>query len=102
MAPLLHSKAASGAGITQSWGCSAGAGLVLPAQCPQHLLRTGGVWQLSASWDSWQLKPRAQNPLGTIIPPPGAALGDLLMIKIQCWSVQVGSAQLKAESFSLG
>lgn len=86
MAPLLHSEAASGAGITRSSGCSAGAGLVLPAQCPQHLLRTGGIWHLAASWDSWELKPRSQNPwarIGTDHSPTRAAPADLLMVKIQ-------------------
>lgn len=86
MAPLLHSKAASGVGITQSSGCSAGAGLVLPAQCPQHLLRTGGMWHLSASWDSWELKPRSQNlwtHIGNDHSPTRADPADLFMIKIQ-------------------
>lgn len=83
MAYPLHSKAASGAGITRSPGCSAGARLVLPAQCPQRLLRTGGMWHLSASCDCWELKPRSQNPwthTGNDYSPTRAAPAVLLVI----------------------
>lgn len=40
-----------------SWSWAGPASSMSPDQ-----LRTAGMWHLSASWDSWELQPRTQNP----------------------------------------